>query len=94
MGWYKLGNSPQRCPFQTVYAKINLCGVEHFNSFLTVLNLKLLLLHLYVSLFVSYFLKLIPIPPPELFQGTPIISIFFILIFLHVDLATQKYKSL
>lgn len=75
MGWYELGNSPQRCPSQTVYAKINLCGVEHFNSFLTVLNFTA-----FVATFVrrvSYFLKLIPIPPPELFQGTPIIHSYF-----------------
>lgn len=94
MGWYKLGNSPQRRPSQTVYAKINHCGVKHFNSFLRMLNFTAFVATLYIFLLVLYFLKLIPIPPPELFQGTPIISIFFILIFLHMDLATQKYKPL
>ena len=41
-----------------------------------------------------YPLKLIPGCPPELFQGTPVISIVFVLIFLHMDLVARKYKSL
>lgn len=90
-GQYKLGNSPQRCPSQMVYAKIQLLQycIKNIHSFLYVLNFTVLLLNLNVFLIVLHFLKLIPIP--KLFQGTLlVILIFLILIFLHTDLVTQK----
>lgn len=80
MVWYKLGNCPQRSLSQTVSAKINLCGVEHF-KFSVRQVLQLLLIHFYVFLFVLYFLKLIPIPPPELFKVLPLFQSSFSFLF-------------